>query len=208
MPIFKTIPVSDGLIGIWHLTETLEDLCTYFTEDELADRDLEKFTFEKRRREWLATRILLQQLTGNKVTVSYTETGKPLLQNSQFKHLSISHSQEFVAVFIHQKLEVGIDIENKNRNYNSIEKRFLSLPEIEQAGKEPLLQCLYWCTKEAVFKLVSQEGISFKEQILISSFDPRNETQFKVQFIDGDNTTDLLANFITFSDHCMVWTTT
>lgn len=208
MPIFKTIPVSGGLIGIWHLTETLEELCANFTEDELANSDFTKYTFEKRKREWLATRALLQQLTGSKFTVSYTETGKPLLQHHQYKHLSISHSQEYVAVFLHQELEVGIDIENKNRNYNSIEKRFLSLPEIEQVGKAPLLQCLYWCTKEAVFKLISQDGISFKKQIRISNFDPHNETQFKVQFVDGECKTDFHANFLTFSDHCMVWITT
>jgi phosphopantetheinyl transferase len=207
MPIFKTIPVSGGLIGIWHLTETLDELCAYFAEDELTAPDLNKYTFEKRKKEWLATRALLQQLTGEKITVSYTETGKPLLIHHQYKHLSISHSQEYVAIFLHQKLEVGIDIENKNRNYNSIEKRFLSLPEIEQVRKDPLLQCLYWCTKEAVFKLISQDGISFKEQIHIFPFNPEIENKFKVQFVDGESKTDYTANFIIFYDHCMVWIT-
>lgn len=207
MPIFKTIPVNGGLIGIWLLTETLEELSACFTEKELESTEFKSFSFEKRKKEWLATRVLLQQLTGSKFKVSYSETGKPIPFHHQHKHLSISHSQEYIVVFLHEKLEVGIDIEKINRNYNSIEKRFLSPTEIEQVGKMPLLQCLYWCTKEAVFKLISQDGISFKEQIHIFPFNPETEAQFKVQFVSGNTKTDYHANFLIFSDHCMVWIT-
>ena len=59
MPLFKTIPVTDGLIGIWELTETSAALMTVFSPEEIADPDFRKYTYEKRKVEWLASRLML-----------------------------------------------------------------------------------------------------------------------------------------------------
>lgn len=207
MPLYKTIQVSGGLIGIWKLTENPDDLFHEFTAEELADPAFQQYNYEKRKVEWLATRILLKQLIGLDFLISYSEHGKPILIHPKFKHLSISHSREFASIFVHEHLPVGLDIENQGRNYNSIIKRYLSEAEIKQAGNNPLLQCLYWCAKEAIFKLVPEDGIEFKEQILISPFDPATETRFRARFISGNTETEYHLNLIIFSDQCMVWVT-
>jgi len=207
MPLFKTIPVSGGLIGVWKLTEKPDDLFPEFTSKELADPAFQQYSYDKRKVEWLATRILLKQLIGTDFSISYSEHGKPILNHPKFKHLSISHSREFASIFVHEHLPVGLDIENQNRNYNSIIKRYLSEAEMKQAGNNPLLQSLYWCAKEAIFKLVPEDGIEFKEQILISPFDPATETEFRATFISGNTETAYQLHFITFSDQCMVWVT-
>lgn len=207
MPLFKTISVTGGLIGVWELAEKPDDLFSEFTPEELADPTFQQYNYEKRKVEWLATRILLKQLIGPDFSISYSEHGKPILNHPKFKHLSISHSREFASIFVHEHLPVGLDIENQNRNYNSIIKRYLSEAEMKQTGNNPLLQCLYWCAKEAIFKLVTEDGIEFKEQILISPFDPATETRFRARFISGNTETAYQLHFINFSDQCMVWVT-
>jgi len=191
MPLFKTIPITGGLIGVWELTEKPEDLFPEFTTEELADPAFQQYSYDKRKVEWLATRILLKQLIGPDFSISYSEHGKPILNHPKFKHLN-----------------VGLDIENQNRNYNPIMKRYLSEAEMKHAGNNPLLQCLYWCAKEAIFKLVPEDGIEFKEQILISPFDPATETQFGARFISGNNETEYQLHFSNFLDQCLVWVTT
>ena len=193
------------MIGVWKLTESSADLLPGFSPEELADPAFQQYTHEKRKVEWLATRVLIKQLVGPDFTISYTKTGKPILNNSKFKHLSISHSHDFVSVILHEHLNVGIDIESTTRNYHPIEKRYLSEAELVQVNKNPSMQCLYWCAKEAIFKLVPDEGVEFKQQIHISPFNPELEDQFSARFMSKNQESIYQLHCQIFSGHCMVW---
>lgn len=205
MTLFRIIPTDGGQIGVWQLTETSTDLQASFSPEELDNSDFWKYNYEKRKVEWLATRLLLKEMIGPSFTISYTEAGKPILHHYSYKYLSISHSREFVAVYVHEQCEVGIDLEDVNRNYNSIEKRYLSEAELKQAGRDPILQCLYWCAKEAIFKLVPFDGIEFREHIQILPFDPERQSQFLGNFTYETEPLTFSLNFQIFENHCMVW---
>lgn len=202
MPLFKTIPIPDGLIGLWKFAETSGDLLPYFSLIDLADPAFLKYSHEKRKVEWLATRVLINQIIGPEFSISYLNTGKPILKHDQFKHISISHSRDFAAVILHEHLNVGIDIEETTRDYTRIEKRYLSDLEIRQTDKNPQLQCLYWCAKEAIFKMVDDEGIEFRQQIHII---PEPENQYSAKFISGNKESTYKLHHQLISEHCMVW---
>jgi 4'-phosphopantetheinyl transferase len=205
MPLFKTITQAAGVIGVWQLSETLNELLPFFSDQELNDLGYLRYTHEKRKIEWLATRLLIKLLIGTDFTISYAESGKPILNHARYKNISISHSRYFAAVFIHEEHQVGLDIEDSARNYNSIEKRYLSDEELLHVSKNPLLQCLYWCAKEAIFKLVPDHDIEFRNQIHISPFNPEQEDRFQVKFKSekGDSIHEL--QFQIFEGHCLVW---
>lgn len=204
MPHFKTIPITDGWIAIWQISETPEELLCYFTPQELDQQEFKKFTFEKRKSEWLATRALLKELIGNSFTISYTDSGKPLLDHPTYKYISITHSREFVAVFIHENKEIGIDIESQNRNYAPILKKYLSESELCHLKEDTLIPCLYWCAKEALFKMVEEQGIDFKKQFEIVTCDPARESLL-ARYITGQQVKTYHLHYITLNDHCMVW---
>ncbi len=193
------------MIGIWQLTESSADLIVHFTAEELEDPAFLQYTHEKRKVEWLATRVLLKQLLGPGFSVFYTENGKPNLNHAKYKYLSISHSRDYVTVIVHENLEVGLDIENMNRNYNAIEKKYLSEAELTAVNKNARLQCLYWCAKEAIFKLVPEEGVEFRQQIHISPFNPELENQFTALYTTSDTETAYRVHFQIFSGNCLVW---
>lgn len=204
MPLFKTIPIEGGLIGLWKFAETTADLLPEFSGEELTDPAFLKYTHEKRKIEWLATRVLIRQLVGSEFSISYLSSGKPILKHDRFKHISISHSRDFAAVILHEHLNLGIDIEETTRDYNRIEKRYLSDLEIGQTDQNPQLQCLYWCAKEAIFKLVEDQGVEFRQQIHII---PEAENQYFAKFISGNMEFSYKLHHQFISEHCLVWVT-
>jgi phosphopantetheinyl transferase len=208
MPLFKTIPVPGGLIGIWQLAESSANLLPEFSSAELADPAFLQYTSEKRKAEWLATRLLLKLLIGPDYSIAYTHSGKPLIKHTRYQHLSVSHSRDFAAVFVHENRPVGIDIECFDRNFSAVEKRYLSAEEFTFVDHRPELQCLYWCAKEAVFKLVPDEGVEFREQIHIHPFQSGRETQFQASFISGEKRAEYQLYFDKFANHCLVWVST
>jgi 4'-phosphopantetheinyl transferase len=205
MPLFKKITVPGGLIGIWQMAETSSELSTQFSQQELDNPEFQKYTFENRKVEWLTSRILIQQLVGPDFSISYSEAGRPLLTHHTYKHLSISHSRYFVTVFIHEKHPVGIDIEDMSRNYAAVKKRYLSDQELVFVADNTKLQCLCWCAKEAIFKLVPHEGVEFREQIHIASFNPDLDDRFSARFECDGEEFNFTLQFQIFNNHGLVW---
>jgi 4'-phosphopantetheinyl transferase EntD len=207
MPLFKTIVVESGLIGIWQMSETSGDLSVHFSAQELENPEFLKYSFENRKVEWLTTRILIKQLIGPDFSIRYSEAGRPILTHPKYKYLSISHSRYFVTVFVHEKYPVGIDIEDMSRNYAAVKKRYLSDEELAFVADNSTLQCLYWCAKEAIFKLVPHEGVEFREQIHISNFNPEFDDRFSSRFINDGEEFNFQLQFQIFNNHGLVWVT-
>jgi len=205
MPLYKTITFSEGLIGIWQITESITELIPGFTKLELESSDYLQYNYDKRKIEWLATRKLMKELIGSDFKITYLESGKPILNHHKFKHISISHSREFVGIFVHERLHTGIDIESISRNYKPVEKRYLSDEELIHVNGNPLLQCLYWCVKEAVFKLVPEDGVEFRQQIHVSPFDPDIDEQIEVCYLSESKERHLILQFLIFEGHGMAW---
>lgn len=176
MPFFKQIENQAGTIGIWKISETSEKLLHEVQLSATERIFYESIKNERRRKEFLAVRLLLKDLTGNQSEIEYEKSGRPRLKNSQ-KNISISHSSELAVVFISDK-NAGIDVENTCRNIAPIAKRFLSKKELEDcenSTNKQLTQTIYWSAKEAIFKCTCEENILFNKQIYVQPFDLNNE---------------------------------
>lgn len=172
MPFVKKIEIENGILGIWELTESAESLIKTFQFSEKEKEEFQKFRFEKRQTEYLATRLLLQDLLNTKTEITYTKSGKPEIKNTG-QNISISHSADFVAILISKDLG-GIDVENAHRNIDKVTRRFLHKTELEWAeksGNRQFLQILLWCAKEAIYKCSNQSGVQFDTQIFIPVFE-------------------------------------
>jgi len=173
MPLIEKIANQNGTIGVWELKETADDLlksCTINSDDTAR---LESFKAEKRRKEFLATRLLLQNLIPENTPIIYRdEFGKPSLINSDL-NISITHSADLAAIILSEK-NIGIDVEQLQRNIDKVVTRFASTAEIEfiESSKDPqFVKILLWAAKEAIFKCSGIHGVQFNEQIAITPFD-------------------------------------
>src|SRR5690606_21928204 len=101
-----------AVVGIWKMTETRNELLTFFAAALRgeADRHLEKIRSERRSIEWLSTRIMLIQLLGEEKIIQNREDGSPFMEDGGH-FISISHTRDYAAMLLHPDVPVGIDIE-------------------------------------------------------------------------------------------------
>lgn len=206
MPFFKKIENKNGVIGIWKLSESSAEL---LSKSELSTTDSDsykKIKAEQRQAEFLATRLLLQQIRGKKIEIGYSSAGKPFIPGSSLK-LSISHSADFVCVFVSDK-NIGIDVEQSSRPIDRVANRFLHPDEykhISTLKDQQFAKVLYWSAKEAVFKSSETQGISFKDQIRIEAFNPEMGRNFVARLIFPDKTIHCQLSFESFENNVMVY---
>ena len=107
-------------------------------------------------------RALINELFDEKMYLDHHDNGKPYIENNSI-NISITHTEKYVAVILDEDDEVGIDLESLDRDFSAVEKKALSEDEIEDLDDERKNEqlAIYWCAKEAIYKLTSQYGVDF-----------------------------------------------
>ena len=196
-------------IAVWQVTETEEELLniTSVPTDELEEISL--FRSESQRRQKLAVRALINELFEEKMYLNHHDNGKPYLENCA-TNISITHTENYVAVITHEEEEVGIDIESLDRDFSAVEKKALSEDEIDDlednsSNKNDQL-AIYWCAKEAIYKRMSQNRVIYAEQIEVEKFRPKGEGELEATFIHKDeHEEEFDLEYMIFDRHVMVW---
>jgi len=166
MPFLEQRKIDDGLLLLWEMTESQEEIENFAKEFDV-DPNYKKTAHPKRKREWLCVRKLLQVAACEHHQITYDENGKPLIDHQSFNSISISHSAKLAGVFLHPNEMAGLDIESVERNFSAIEKKFLSPAESALATQFTQGLALFWCIKEAAYKAAGLPGLVFNEQIQI-----------------------------------------
>lgn len=209
MALFLTKDLDDpahSRVGVWKITESEAELRTMTS---IPSDELEEISYiknESLRKQRLAVRALLDAMFDEKVYLSHHDNGKPYIENNAI-NISITHTDQYVAVILNDEDEVGIDCESLNRDFSAVEKKALSEEEIgnlEDEQKNEQL-AIYWCAKEAIFKLTSQYDVDFAEQIQIDGFRYRDEGELSATFTEKDGyEQELNLYYFTFDRHVLV----
>ena len=165
---------------------------------------------ESQRKQRLAVRALINELFDEKMYLDHHDNGKPYLENCA-TNISITHTDKYVAVIIHDEDDLGIDIESLDRDFSSVEKKALSEDEIDDLDDDDRKKkneqlAIYWCAKEAIFKRMSQNRVDFSEQIEVEKFNPKGEGELEATFIHKDgHEEEFDLEYMTFDRHVLVW---
>jgi phosphopantetheinyl transferase len=122
-------------------------------------------------RAFLSVRQLLLLLGYTEADMYYDATGKPHLRDGKF--ISISHSHQLAVVIVSNQA-VGVDVELVREKVAKIGSKFCQSELLflsPDLTSEIERLTLIWGAKEAVFKVVNREGISFKNHIFVAPFD-------------------------------------
>ena len=169
---------------VWQIAENTSELSKLVS---LSDEDQMLFNSFKsgtRRREYLATKLLLTNCKLNR-QVKYSEIGAPYFEDNK-EYISISHSNLLITVLISKK-ECGIDVEQITPRASKIVNKFLSNEEIKLISG-PYLETnaiLFWTVKEAIYKFLKKQNVIFKTQIKITYFSWK--TKFVEAYYIGDD---------------------
>jgi len=174
MPLVHSEKIEEtSTLLVWKLTETEAEL-QYNLGNGFNQQELGKISHPQKKREWLASRMLIKTLAEqfgiNYVGIHKDEHGKAFLIDND-SHISITHTFDFVAVAINPAAAVGIDMEKVDPKLQRTSGKYLSPPEFAHANEEMSRLCMYWCAKEALYKLYGKKKISFKDSIFIEPFE-------------------------------------
>ena len=174
MPIIEDLTLSaDNRLIIWEISETINDLKTelLLSEDSLKLLDQRKSVIHKK--QFLAIRNILKELSIDDQDLVYEESGKPFIRDGQ--NISFSHSNIYVAVIISKQI-VGIDIETVSDRIFNIKNKFLEteLKYPIEFNQETLL--VYWNIKESIFKSLRNSQIDFKQNIIVLPFNQKDNS--------------------------------
>lgn len=172
MPFLKEKVWQGRRLGVWRVTETLQELLDMaLLQGVSVDLSAKG---EKRLVETIATRLLLLRMVGP-VGLSKDAAGKPYLVGAM-GCVSISHTKGLVALLLSDE-EAGVDVERCDRDALRMSRRFMNDDEVALlAGEQPsLVALIVWTVKEALFKIVGDVGGTFKDNITVLPFEVAEE---------------------------------
>jgi 4'-phosphopantetheinyl transferase len=157
-------------LAVWQTTETEEDINGTWQETAMRYEIPASITHPHRRAQWLASRVLLHHIHPNEKVV-YDENGKPWL-SVPHRHISFSHTASYIALLSSPEA-CGIDIEIVSPKVERIAHKFLKPVELDAAmsGANPETLYVYWCAKEALYKVFGRKGVSLKDNITVQPFE-------------------------------------
>ena len=194
-------------IAVWQVTETEEELknITSVPTDEMEEISL--FRSESQRKQKLAVRALINEVFEEKMYLNHHDNGQPYLENCA-TNISITHTENYVAIIIHDEEEVGIDVESLERDFSVVEQKALSEDEIDDLEKDKRNEqlAIYWCAKEALFKRMALNRVVYSEQIEVEKFNVRKEGELEATFIHKDeHEEEFELEYMIFDRHVLVW---
>lgn len=161
----KKVLDNKAEIAVWQITETEEELKALSSTPSDEMEEISWIKSESLRKQRLAVRALLNELFDEKVYLSHHDNGKPFLEN-RVTNISITHTDKYVAVILHETEDVGIDVESLDRDFSAVELKALSEDEIEDLDDDKRNEqlAIYWCAKEAIFKRLSLYNVDLQSR--------------------------------------------
>ena len=198
MPLLNDlVPNKSLLCKLWRIDDSEKIMDP---NSELNSNDYKLYLERKAnhmQRQFLAARKLIS-LVDSDLRVFYKDE-VPFLSDN--RNISISHSEEMVAILISKDNGIGVDVERISEKVNSIKSKFLNQKELHylSGDQETIKLTRAWTAKEAIYKALRKPGIIFSENILLEEFDSEaksgigkfislnQEKTFKLYFYDLDD---------------------
>lgn len=198
---------NNGVLGIWKITETKEELLQLIPNSlqEKTYNHIHTLKSEKRVLEWLSTRLMLQQLLRNdEKIILHKQDGKPYLFDTSH-NISISHTDKYAAILLHETEKVGIDIEVRSERVKKVAYKFIAETEFVDESQQTIHQLLHWSAKETLFKLMDETEIDFKEHLHIKPFIPTEKGIIAAYETKTDKHQEYTLQYEVHPEYVLTW---
>lgn len=174
MPLTKIENIDhNSSWALWEINESTTELlalCKLSPQDKKSYSEMRHTTKSE---ELLAGRLATGALAAS-LGIPYEglykdDCDKPYLVNSTC-HISISHAHPFAIAVIHRCKPVGIDIEKPQPKLLKVAQKFLNKEERMDAREDLNKLCVYWCAKEALYKIHGRKKLNFKKNLSVEPF--------------------------------------
>ncbi len=207
MLLSKKTVEENATLALWEITESIDELLDILNLDPFIIQEISLFTSEKRKLEYLAARVLLQDILDEKKVIAYTKNGKPYLVDHSHQ-ISITHTGKYVAIILHPTYRVGIDVEKISDKVVRVQSKFLSeaeRSEIDATSAKTHL-ALLWSAKEALYKILEQEEVEYTKHLIIKPFKPYLMGTMEAQEMRTAAAETFQLTYHVFPEFVLVWT--
>lgn len=148
--------------------------------EKLNQKNLNKDLVNKK-----ITDLLTNKLQVGEIRIDHLDSGQPFIENIEQLNISISHSTEWICIYISEDYAVGVDIEELSPKLQKITNQFINTRE-EEIFINPNLETLQliWGAKEAIYKYFAGEFTALEKQVSIENIDFETK-KIKVNSIFG-----------------------
>jgi 4'-phosphopantetheinyl transferase len=191
-----------AVLGLWHLTETPEDLWAELPNAAAYQPLLPATADANRQAQWLGGRRLAHALFTEfpallppETLVQNDATGRPWLAGAPAGMVvSLSHSGSWVAAVLSRGGRVGVDVEIIRDKAQRLASKFLADHEWAHAraaadAAADTHYTLLWSAKETLYKLAAERGIIFRQQLLLHDFSPATSGEIPATLVLGGTQT-------------------
>ena len=192
--------ILNTYIYVWKITSSYEDLIKNPLLNSAELISAKELKNEKRKKEFLSSRIALKRIFKKELELKYQKSGKPFIKEA--KHLSISHSYDFLAVAFGEE-NIGIDIEKPQNRMIRFMQKILSEIEFIEFKKKPSidLACKLWGAKEAILKYVGDKNLNYKEDIKVENIELGVAKYLKMDFkVEFEKIENMILTYVIRSD--------
>jgi 4'-phosphopantetheinyl transferase EntD len=112
----------------------------------------------------LLCKTVLHQLEISDLPIFRNQYGKPEIPDSDY-NISLSHTENYIALSIGYKLDVGIDIEKPKAKMAKVAPRLYTEEEMAYCQDELIYISKVWSAKEVLYKLFMKRELDFKENL-------------------------------------------
>lgn len=174
--VLQTSSPTWGELYLWHTEEDASFFKKPLLEVGVGVEHLRKW-HPSRQKEWLSGRYLAHRYAKEDIrSLKVNEHGKPTFTASE-NMISISHTKGIVGLQIHT-VGHGLDIQIDTDKVGSVAKKFCSdadrspfAPFLDQRRAEHYI----WGIKEGVYKAYGKKGLSYLDDINITSVVPKGK---------------------------------
>ena len=165
MPLHSKKHINNGIVALWRIEETKEELFDLLPTAWRAKLDIDSMS-----RHNVAARVLAFTVCPDFDSIEKDEYGKPYFVSKDYP-ISITHAGDYAGFMYTQDRECGIDIEQITHRIERIQHKFIR--EDEKAFAEAGLKGMYmvWCAKEAMYKYYGLKALDFKANLQLQ-FEP------------------------------------
>lgn len=165
MPLHSKKHINNGIVALWRIEETKEELFDILPASWRAKLDIDSMS-----RHNVAARVLAFKVCPDFDSIEKDEYGKPYFVSKDYP-ISITHAGDYAGFMYTQDRECGIDIEQITHRIKRIQHKFIR--EDEKSFAESGLKGMYmvWCAKEAMYKYYGLKALDFKANLQLQ-FEP------------------------------------
>ncbi|PCJ64522.1 MAG: hypothetical protein COA58_12330 [Bacteroidetes bacterium] len=197
MPLHTKKHIKNGIVALWHITETKEELQTLLPQSWLDSLNLNRVSTHN-----LAARVLAHQVRPDFAPLEKDEYGKPYFESEDHK-ISITHAGKYAGFMLTEKRDCGIDMEEITERVRRIVKKFVRKDEEDYLDEDLKGMYAIWCAKEAMYKYYGLKSLDFKQHLKLD-YQKLEETGTLVGHINKEEYNQRLELDYEFFDNYLI----